>query len=57
MYQLLIVHFVRPQKSLVDIGGNDFSCDQTILAKTIDRLKMSAFEEQISIFDKFTVYL
>jgi len=57
MYQLLIVHFGCSQKCLVGIGGNDFSCDQTVLAKTIDRLKMPAFEEQISIFDKFTVNL
>ncbi len=57
MYQLLIVHFGRPQKPLVDIGGNYFTCDQTVLAKTIDGLEMHAFEEQISIFDKFTVNL
>lgn len=57
MYQLLIVHFGRPQKSLVDVGGNDFSCDQTVFAKTVDGLEMPAFEEQISIFDKFTVNL
>jgi hypothetical protein len=57
MYQLLIVHFGRPQKPLVDIGGNDFSGDQTVLAETIDGLELPTFEEQISIFDKFTVNL
>jgi len=57
MYQLLIVHFGRPQESLVDIGGNDFSRDQTVFAKTVDGFEMPAFEEQVSIFDKLTVNL
>lgn len=55
MNQFLIVNFRRAYKAGFSIGSYDFAAYQTVVAKPVDSLEVSALEVQVRIANELTI--